>query len=342
MLTRPIRVLLGLTAAVWAGWMLRVGTVERQRVVGLAEGWAQPVQHFVTFAVLGALVMMAVGARPRLIFGLLVLAGLIGEFVQLATPDRTFSLLDVLPDAIGAAVGVTFAVAMRGRRGVALGAVATAVVLMVATPSLLEEVKFEFEDAECFDTPPAWPGDPQVILQADDLGDATLPVWITDPPVASVREAVAATDEFSLEAWFETSNLDQDGPARVFTISEGTVPDQVNVHLGVEGDGLSVRLRTSCELFRSVKIPDVLSADEPQHVVVTWSAGELVTYLDAVEVSRVELPWGKLDAWDPTYRALVGNEVGGERPFEGEVFSVTMWDAALSPDEIAQRWQLGP
>jgi len=339
----PLRLLLGISAVAWGGWMLHLGTIDSQRVVGVSADQSEWVQHLVAAAVLGVLAMLAVGARPVLVFVVLVLAGLLGEMLQLATANRTFSLFDLLADAIGAAVGVGVAVLVGGRRGFAFAALATTAALAVATPWLLEETTPEWArgEEECSDARAPWPQEPQVLLAAD-LDGTALPTSITDPSAASVVEAVARTDELTLEAWFETSDLDQDGPARVFTFSDGPSQNQVNVHLGVEGDDLSVRLRTACELIRWVQIPDVVAADVPMHVVVTWSAGELVAFVDAVEVSRVEVEWGELDAWDPTFRIRVGDEVGGGRPFVGEVYSVTMWDAALGADEIARRRRLGP
>ena len=170
----------------------------------------------------------------------------------------------------------------------------------------------------------------------------TLPRAISDPSAAKLVQAVSRTDEFMLEVWFETSDLDQRGPAQVFTISDGMRKSRMNLQLGVEGDDLIVRLRTACELFREVEVSDAIAAGVPVHAVVTWSAGDLVTYVDAVEVNRVEPSWGPLDAWDSSFRIQVGAEVGEDRRFVGDVFSVTMWDAPLSADEIARRYRLGP
>ena len=339
----PVRLLLALSAVAWAGWMLHLATIDPQVVVGLPDGWSNWVQHMGAAAVLGVLVMMAVGSRPLVVFWALVFAGLFSEMIQLATANRSFSLVDLSADAVGVALGVGVGVLAGGRRAVAFGAVATAVVLAVATPWLFEDAPSGRSDgtAECSEAPPPWPQEPKEVLAADLAGRA-LPVLITDPSAASVAEAVARTDEFTLEAWFETSNLEQKGPARVFTISNGVARHQMNLNLGVDRDGLAVRLRTACERTEWLRIPDVLVADAPMHVVVTWSAGELVTFVDAVEVSRIELAWGELDAWDPTFDIRVGDEVGGLRSFVGEVFSVTMWDAALSADDIANRQQLMP
>ena len=341
------RVALALGALAWAGFMLYLGTIDPQDIVGLSGDMSERVLHVVAGAVLGVLAMMAVGKRPFVVFAVIVLAGLAGETAQLATADRMFSWIDLSAHTIGAAVGVGLGVLAAGRNGAAIAALVVASTMAVATPFLLEEVTPQWMQTErkCFAAPAPWPEQPDVVLAAD-LRGAQLPMSIAEPSTADLVQAVDRTDEFTLEVWFETPDLEQDGPAQVFTISDGLSQNRMNLHLGVRDDDLVVRLRTACERFRWLRIPNVLEADVPVHVVVTWSAGELVTFVDAEEVSRVVLPWGELDAWDPSFTIRVGAEVddgvGDDKVFVGEVFSVTMWDAALSSEDIALRRRLGP
>jgi VanZ family protein len=342
-LTRPVRLLLAVCAVLWAALALHLGSIYPQDVVGMSgdpSGW---VQHVVSMAVLGVLVTMAVGSRPLTVYVALVLGGLAGEVMQLWVSGRTFSLGDLLADAVGAAVGVGIGVLAGRRQGAAFSAVATAVVLAVASPWVLDESPPEWADGkkECSPAPQPSPETPTVVMTAD-VRDATLPTAIPDPSVAKLVQAVSRTDEFMLEVWFETSDLDQGGPTQVFTISDGVRKSRMNVQLGVEGDDLIVRLRTACELFREVEVADAIAAGVPMQVAVTWSAGELVTYVDGVEVSRVEPSWGALGAWDSSFRMQIGAEVDDDRTFDGKVFSATMWDAPLSPTDIARRYQLGP
>jgi len=125
-----------LAALVWAMWILLLGMDDRRRVVGLDGTLSEAVQHVVAFAVLGALVMLAVGRRPWMVFGLVAIAGVLGEFAQLAASNRTFSVGDMAFSVFGAAIGVA-AVRDTGRWTVVV-VVSLAGLLIVAAPLALE------------------------------------------------------------------------------------------------------------------------------------------------------------------------------------------------------------
>jgi hypothetical protein len=116
----------------------------------------------------------------------------------------------------------------------------------------------------------------------------------------------------------------------------------MNLHVGVTDDGVSIRLRNSCNIFNWIQIDGVLSADRPHHVLFTWAGGLISTWVDGVLVGRHELPWGDFQRWNVNYETVIGSEFGGERAFDGTIYSVTMWDGRLSDDEIVRRSTLVP
>ena len=318
--------------------MLFLGLDERRRVVGLGDDDSDPVQHFIAFAVLGALVTIAVRWNPVVLFVTLVAAGVLGEIIQLTTADRRFAIGDITMDAIGAAVGIG-AVVVLSRSFVEVSVFVATAGLIIATPFVLTviDVPMTAHPEDCRDVPASALTAPEVILEAQNLSAVEFPHRITKPSVADLRQRILATNELAVEVWFETSDLSQTGPVRVFTISTGTRSDEVNVHVGIEGDDLSVRLRTSCDIFNSVIVDDVVRADRPQHVLVTWSAGSITSWANGTKVSQVTPGWGDFVRWDANHQIIVGDEVGGGRRFDGTVYSVTMWDAALSVAEIEAR-----
>ncbi len=324
-------------ALVWASWILYLGTDDRRRVIGFSGASSEAIQHIVAFAVLGALLMLTVRRRPWLVFGVTAAAGVIGEFAQLATPDRTFSATDMVFSVAGAAIGVAV-VGPNGRVSV-LAVMSIAALLIAFAPLALElsvvGVDTSFPD-ECSAPPAPVEGPPEIVLGAHFTpgGGDRFPISIDEPTSAVLREQLIATDEFSLAVEFSTTALDQEGPARLLTISNGAGTHQVNLHLGVERDGISVRLRTSCDIFNSIVVPDVVTSGVRHRVVVTWGAGSLDVWIDAARVESAALPWGDLDRWDPTYPITVGDEVGGGRRFEGSVYAVTMWDRRLDDDAV--------
>lgn len=328
---------------VWAGWVIVLGTGDKQRVIGISRDASEPVEHAVAFLVLGALVMMTVRRRPLVVFVALVAAGFVGEFIQLGVADRTFSLDDLGMDAIGAALGVIAA-----RRSVPWTRTVTYVItaaLIASTPVVLtdsETPPVTIFPEDCEPAPPVSDHDPEIILEVDGLENAELPQVVDRPQVNQIRHRLMQTDELTVETWFETSNLSQGGPARVFTISRGPWTRRMNLHVGVTDDGVSIRLRNSCNIFNWVQVDDVLDADRPHHVLFTWAGGLISTWVDGVLVGRDELPWGDFERWNVNYETVIGAEFGGGQAFDGTIYSVTMWDGRLSDDEIVRRSTLVP
>ena len=185
--------------------------------------------------------------------------------------------------------------------------------------------------ADCAPPPPPASGPPAIVLDEEITAglDGEWPLEIEEPSTAELRARLLATGELSATVEFSTADLDQSGPVRLFTISDGTANNRVNFHVGLEGDDLSIRLRTSCELFNSVLVRDVVQADTVHRVDVTWGSGELAVWVDGVEETSETLPWGDFERWDASYPIVVGDESGGGRRFDGSVYTVTMWDHAL-------------
>jgi hypothetical protein len=337
----PPRWIPALAALIWVSWILFLGLDDRRNVVGLSGTSSEALQHVVAFAVLGALVMLTARQRPWIVLGLVGAAAVVGEFAQLAAPDRTFSLVDTAFSLAGAVIGVAL---VRGSGWWPTIAVVSSAGLMIAAAPVTLESSVDGVAASlpegCSEAPRSVGGPPQVVLDAEWPAGAAaaLPVTIESPTSAEIRERVAGTDEFSAAVEFSTTSLSQEGPVRLFTISNGTGSEDVNFHIGLEHDDLSVRLRTSCDLFTWIVVPDVVTAGPRHRVVVTWGAGTLEVWLDAVKVDSVSLPWGGLETWDPAYPIVVGDEAGGGRRFDGSVYVVTMWDRPLDDaDLVADR-----
>ena len=342
----PPRWIPALAALIWAGWILYLGTDDRRGVVGVSAAVSEALQHIIAFAVLGALVMVTVRGRPRMVFCLVAAGGVLGEFAQLATSNRSFSLTDMAFSVIGAGLGVAVAAQWPDWRST-VAAVTIAGLLIAFAPFVLEMTVDEpitSFPGDCADPPPPVGGAPEEVLHADsDAGfradfDAdsgvTPPIRIDEPTTAALRARLLETAELSVAVEFSTTSLDQEGPVRLFTISEGPDVDQVNFHLGLEHDDLRVRLRTSCEIFNEITVPDVVGAGSRHRAVVTWGAGILDVWMDGVKVRSTSLAWGDLDRWDSSFPITIGSEARGGRRFDGSVYSVTMWDRALDDSSI--------
>jgi hypothetical protein len=134
-----------------------------------------------------------------------------------------------------------------------------------------------------------------------------------------------------------TSRLDQQGPARIATISSGTAEGQVDVHLGQEGGSLSVRLRATCGSFNWTTVPKVFTSTRaPVDVAVSFVDDTERVYVNGVPAAAWRIS-GTLRNWNPQYPVVVGNEATRDRPFFGDVFGVLVYDRALTGSAIAEQ-----
>ncbi len=164
-------------------------------------------------------------------------------------------------------------------------------------------------------------------------------------PAAKLFDALTATNEITMEAWIIPSNTTQVGPARVMTYSVDT--GNRNFTLGQDGDNYQIRLRTpetgNNGFNPVVDTNDGTLATELTHVVYTRAAdGTVNVYLnnENVEISVDTLP-GDFSNWDETFEFSLGNEVNGDRFFQGTYFLAAVYNRALTADEVAQNFNAG-
>lgn len=147
--------------------------------------------------------------------------------------------------------------------------------------------------------------------------------------VGRLYNALTGSKVFTLQAEFTPANITQDGPARIVTYSNGT--SSRNFHLGQTDAKYGARLRTE---FNSSGTPevesgDVLVVDTKEHVIFTYDGEEIRLYRNGtLEVTEA---WtGDLDNWNSAYELVLGNEVGGSRPWLGTLHRVAIWDGSVN------------
>lgn len=170
----------------------------------------------------------------------------------------------------------------------------------------------------------------------------------SDGAATKINESVTASGEITLEAWVRTSDVDQNGPARLASISAS--PQERNVMVGqgnfaTSGDRIEARFNTSSTDAngRPALLSPVGSFDDAlTHVVYTRSAnGATAIHIDGSLASAADLP-GNLGTWDTTMPLTLANEVDGSRPWLGELHLVAFYDRALTPSEICTNLGAGP
>ncbi|MDY7020386.1 MAG: hypothetical protein SWJ54_03360, partial [Cyanobacteriota bacterium] len=113
----------------------------------------------------------------------------------------------------------------------------------------------------------------------------------TQKSVDFFADKIQQTSAFTISTQITTSNLTQDGPARILTISKDLMFR--NLTIGQSGSDLRVRLRNPITgengLEPEIQIFDVFSEPKTHNLVISYTGSELQIYLDRVEnLYRIE------------------------------------------------------
>jgi len=165
----------------------------------------------------------------------------------------------------------------------------------------------------------------------------------SDDPAKKIIDAVKLTDELSIEAWVQPANTDQEGPARIVTLSKDA--GERNFTLGQQRDAYDVRLRTTktnTNGIPSISTPTKSLTTALTHVVYTRSRfGKARIYLDGQEVSQGDVS-GSMDNWDDSFRLAIGNELSSDqRLWQGTYHLVAVYNLGLSESEVQQNYRDG-
>ncbi len=160
-----------------------------------------------------------------------------------------------------------------------------------------------------------------------------------------LADMIRSTGEYSIEAWVAPANVAQED-ARIVAYSGGTSVRNFTLaqtlysydfynrssRTGVNGDP---KLMTSAD-------DEDLQATL-QHVVVTFDPvnGRRI-YVNGVFTGDVDpTPGGTLADWDDTFAFVLGNEVSGDRQFQGVLRLVAVYNRALSAQQVQTNFNAG-
>ena len=135
----------------------------------------------------------------------------------------------------------------------------------------------------------------------------------TKAPPAKLINAVQKSGEITISAWITPANLNQNGPARIVTLSRGS--SNRNVTLGQDASKFDARFRT--ERTGPNGIPSLSSGKvikKLTHIVFTRSRNGLGTMFINGRQSGQRSFAGLLKNWDHNYRFALGNELTHDRP----------------------------
>jgi hypothetical protein len=163
---------------------------------------------------------------------------------------------------------------------------------------------------------------------------------------AKLHKLITATGEYSIEAWVVPANVSQEGPARIISYSAGTT--ERNFTLGQTQYNYDFLQRSSSTDANGEPQLSTADADEDlqatlQHVVATYDpVNGRRLYVNGVFTDDIDtIPGGSLIDWDSSYAFVLGNEVSGDRQWQGKLRLVAIHNRALTPAQIQQNFLAG-
>jgi len=160
-----------------------------------------------------------------------------------------------------------------------------------------------------------------------------------------LNDLIQPTGEYSIEAWVAPSNVTQED-ARIVSYSGSNTAR--NFTLGQTLYNYDFFNRSDVTGINGDPALSTDDADEDlqatlQHVVVTYDPvnGRRI-YVNGVFTDDVDANGGGiLTDWDDSFAFVLGNEVSGERQWQGVIRLVAIHNRALTPAQIQQNFDVG-
>jgi ELWxxDGT repeat protein len=168
---------------------------------------------------------------------------------------------------------------------------------------------------------------------------------------SKINSAALANDALTIEAWVKPDALQQVS-SRIVTISpNATVRNMTLTQGSFDRQNASeaiVRYRhgTSRSSGDELSAGSGVLTNKLVHLVfvLAQTNDQLVArlYVDGAEVASQFSSASNLNTWSQSYPLLLGNEAVGGRGWKGTYYLVAFYDRALSAEEVAQNYHVGP
>ncbi len=163
----------------------------------------------------------------------------------------------------------------------------------------------------------------------------------TEMPPRNLYQAMTEANALTIETVIRTDHHRQGGPARIVSYSMGT--RACNFTLGQEKDSLVFRLRTGksdVNGLPSVNVPGVFVTDEPLHIAATYDGSSARLYVNGRLLKEQSYMGGDLQNWNDSCFLVLGNEITGNRPWQGEIHCLALYDRTLGNGEIFRHYSM--
>jgi len=166
---------------------------------------------------------------------------------------------------------------------------------------------------------------------------------ITKDAPESLYEKLVTGTGITIEIWVETTDVHQQGPARI--ISYSIDPYLRNFTLGQSGKDLILRLRTMYSdlngLDQQLELKNIFTPGKLHHVAATYDFNRRCVFVDGNLLLCSERLRGDFSNWDSSYKLIIGNEASGNRPWIGRIYYAAIYKRALNEQEILQNFNSG-
>lgn len=144
-------------------------------------------------------------------------------------------------------------------------------------------------------------------------------IGYTPNPPKWLKSAIAES-KLDIKLEFQTTKIDQNGPARILTISKDL--HHRNLTIGQEGADLVLRIRTQLSSqngYPPYRFKNVLKVKEWQRLHISITPNKLNIVVNNVENISNFMPPNPLSQWSSDYKLAIGNELTNNRPWQGMI-----------------------
>lgn len=153
------------------------------------------------------------------------------------------------------------------------------------------------------------------------------PEWLSSP--SEINEAV-------VDLLVRASTINQDGPARIFTVSQNS--SSRNLTVGQSMTDLVIRLRRSPATPNGTpafEVPGVFEVGAVVRITVSISDTRLEVSVDGQRRLSEPLSSSPFGFWSPDYRLALGNEMTFDRPWLGAIERAVVSVNGVSYDHLS-------
>lgn len=159
-------------------------------------------------------------------------------------------------------------------------------------------------------------------------------------------DEISRTDEITMETWIRQDLINQSGPARIITLSEG--PEQRAITLGHEGNNsmfnYNVRLNTTStgvNGFPELSTQSGFFSETLHHVIYSRNKdGTEDIYVNGLKLASGNKT-GNFASWGDANRFALGNEISLDRPWKGVFYLAAIYNRAFSEEDVLTNYNAG-